>query len=168
MVSYSHHLQSGQITCYFDRTYHVLTTAALVITCDFDEITGQSRLRKTKSSPITELPQCEWVCDLTLRIREADCRERKEMILLRSAEACVLERSILGLLRALGSPISPLYRTQVKPNFAGRTPVSVAPFYEHANYLHGRCGRVALNATQGLRGGWTSAIAGTEPAHNSA
>ena len=26
MVSYSHRLKSGQITCYLNRTYHVLTT----------------------------------------------------------------------------------------------------------------------------------------------
>jgi len=27
MVSYSHRAKSGQITCYLNRTYHVLTTA---------------------------------------------------------------------------------------------------------------------------------------------
>jgi len=26
MVSYSHRAKSGQITCYLNRTYHVLTT----------------------------------------------------------------------------------------------------------------------------------------------
>jgi hypothetical protein len=30
MVSYSHRPKSGQITCYLNRTYHVLTTPTLV------------------------------------------------------------------------------------------------------------------------------------------
>jgi len=29
MVSYSHRSQSGQIMCYLNRTYHVLTTVQL-------------------------------------------------------------------------------------------------------------------------------------------
>ena len=34
MVSYSHRPKSGQITCYLNRTYHVLTTMEFSSACE--------------------------------------------------------------------------------------------------------------------------------------
>src|ERR1017187_6340903 len=50
MVSYPRRLQSGQITCYLNRTYHVLTTR-------FDCVVAQSSKTCERSRPENDSPK---------------------------------------------------------------------------------------------------------------
>src|SRR5580704_11170658 len=39
MVAYSHRPQSGHLTCYLDRTYHLLPTMTVISSCDKPDVT---------------------------------------------------------------------------------------------------------------------------------
>jgi len=58
MVSYSRRPQSGQITCYLNRTYHVLPTQLKVNLCNFEQkvYTNSPRTVQTVSPASVRVP----------------------------------------------------------------------------------------------------------------
>src|SRR5208337_1161978 len=62
MVSYSRRLQSGQITCYLNRTYHVLPTTAIFLIAFSRELAYPRFPLESPCNPINMMPLLPLQC----------------------------------------------------------------------------------------------------------